>query len=244
MTNTWPSRFQVLRRARHTLALWRQESVTEGGNTNGFADGNANGYVVRLANHVPVQGMLQRVPREWWGDCGERVLGLMIQELRKLDKQRSEQNKIRWIFVHRLDFKTLLTQWWYASVYVYNAFWLKSQCAWRRADMHVPYFCLVVLKRRLLKAFAQTMSGFLWWFDSADISGFLKLHLGEQTPRVFQSAQCHPLGRFWYGLFWFACDRWQEVVMLLCLVGVRGFDVGFCSHAVSRHERMSNYSYC
>lgn len=62
--------------------------------------------------------MLQRVPREWWGDCGERVLGLMVQELRKLDKQRSEQNKIRHILAHGMDFKPLLASGCYASVYV------------------------------------------------------------------------------------------------------------------------------
>eukprot|EP00903_Cladosiphon_okamuranus_P014275 g13258.t1 len=73
---------EVLGRAHRTIAAWKEGSEGEGEGSAGRA-----GPYARLADERGStfgRGIMSRVPNEWWGQGGGRVLALMLEERRKL----------------------------------------------------------------------------------------------------------------------------------------------------------------
>lgn len=82
----------MLARALRTLEIWRT------GDENGKASRSEKEAVSAFFG----KGVLSRIPKPWWGNGGERVLVLMLQERRKLLRKRSaheflcQENSITW----------------------------------------------------------------------------------------------------------------------------------------------------
>lgn len=72
----------MLARALRTFEIWR----------TGDEDGKASRSEKEAGNAFFEKGVLSRIPKAWWGNGGERVLDLMIQEQRKLFRKRLAHN--------------------------------------------------------------------------------------------------------------------------------------------------------